>query len=1033
MLSFNNDDNHHPDSPIPSMNKRNLFPSLSPYPKAPTSPFPKKALPSPTTNMLRDFILTPARKVKLAVMSSVIRMRKREKEMRNEKGGVNLTEPISTQISFSRTVTTTGAAASNIAAAITNSIATITTALTPRKTASTVPPSNVITIHSPDVAPPSLYPLLEKYGGAMERDEEMKILIGEIVRFHRDQQKQIIFTHRNGSKGLLMAVSVMTSKNYFGRKKNREWLATMFEFMAGGKDEYLSSIIQWLCKWLTDTHRDVFEEVGRKIGLVKMKKMTAEEAGAMWADANVPIRTAKIIMRHMTNYYGISLQAPMQHIASLGRKSSCVPIKFGEYDYTAEEGKRSTKIEYWTRHLGEYICADMARLIMHKDRVLEGGDSELTYGDIVLVAGSDHGKGASRFVAKLNLLPSSVRRESQDLSKGTRQFDFGKIVCKKESEELLNLVMPDVCAMLKELDEEKLVAVKDSIGHVCTVLIPKDATDLTTATNQHEVVLQYRTNNNQQFKILKSIEHQNINTHYAIWTVISSFSIYFAGDLSFYAMAMGRSGTSGTRCPYCTSNSSQWDESRNAEPPVEADELTMSLLLEYAAEAATAPNATNRNATKGVKCVPMLHIEPNRYCIPILHMEMGLFNAIWKKLLHFIDDNVEKLSIEEIEKRRGLRESMARVKEWQIEFDEYEIKKRDLFTRRVSLNKDKAKKKRLLSTEKKKLSKADSEQQWLLLTSSVKSAQDAFDAVATRHAMTSREHDEIHRSMKGLEGKLKEERKTVVSLKTVCVEMKTKRKLDKNGMDSLVEKACGEIANAHPESYHGGAFNGVSCRRILDNAKEVMDKLGEIAESRRKESVRAIMMRVEGGDSNDTMIMICKEEELTEKISMYTDLLLLMDHAFALIRVVAPLKGEIAQAERAISAFKIQWYKLKLPITPKAHILFKHTVAFMRNTPGGIADKCEDFVEKAHQGGYRLDQLTKTMSGSFKDQQRTQLSRQWLASEPAVQLQTLKVNKESRRKQSKATIAKRLHRVKPKKERRYITRTEVVPRITSEK
>ena len=90
------------------------------------------------------------------------------------------------------------------------------------------------------------------------------------------------------------------------------------------------------------------------------------------------------------------------------------------------------------------------------------------------------------------------------------------------------------------------------------------------------------------------------------------------------------------------------------------------------------------------------------------------------------------------------------------------------------------------------------------------------------------------------------------------------------------------------------------------------------------------------------------------------------------------------------------WRTVELSVTVKAHILFKHVVAQVKQF-GGIADKVEDFVEKAHQDGRNLDELTKRMGTSFQKKQETQLNRQWAATDPGVQRIKQEVSEASRR------------------------------------
>ena len=124
----------------------------------------------------------------------------------------------------------------------------------------------------------------------------------------------------------------------------------------------------------------------------------------------------------------------------------------------------------------------------------------------------------------------------------------------------------------------------------------------------------------------------------------------------------------------------------------------------------------------------------------------------------------------------------------------------------------------------------------------------------------------------------------------------------------------------------------------------------------------------------------------------------MMDSIFALLRRPAPTNEEISQLEEEIPYIKQLWRDNKyLSITPKAHILFSHALAQYKCF-GGVADKVEDFVEKSHQQGKRLQHLTARMhSKSYQQQQILEIGRTWISTAPAVQEQSNKVRTLSKR------------------------------------
>jgi hypothetical protein len=195
------------------------------------------------------------------------------------------------------------------------------------------------------------------------------------------------------------------------------------------------------------------------------------------------------------------------------------------------------------------------------------------------------------------------------------------------------------------------------------------------------------------------------------------------------------------------------------------------------------------------------------------------------------------------------------------------------------------------------------------------------------------------------------------------------------------------IAGIVPQAFHGGAFNGVDCRRFLNEVHDIMDAI-------RKESAERLRKNIE---KHPEQVKITNND-LEEKIDTYTNLFNTMDAVFSLLRTPAPTALEKKQAEESIEVFKTLWLKLEISITVKAHILFDHAMDQL-NKEGGIADRVEDFIEKHHQTIKRLDHLTGTMpSRCFKQQQTAQLQRLHAKNHPRIENQVKKVTEESRRK-----------------------------------
>ena len=80
-------------------------------------------------------------------------------------------------------------------------------------------------------------------------------------------------------------------------------------------------------------------------------------------------------------------------------------------------------------------------------------------------------------------------------------------------------------------------------------------------------------------------------------------------------------------------------------------------------------------------------------------------------------------------------------------------------------------------------------------------------------------------------------------------------------------------------------------------------------------------------------------------------------------------------------------------------MLFTHTIIQVKKY-NGISDLVEDFIERAHQTGKKLDHLVARVSSQdFRKQELSKIRRQWLANNPLIlqQLNEVKVKRMRRR------------------------------------
>ena len=348
-------------------------------------------------------------------------------------------------------------------------------------------------------------------------------------------------------------------------------------------------------------------------------------------------------------------------------------------------------------------------------------------------------------------------------------------------------------------------------------------------------------------------------------------------------------------------------------------------------------DAKKKPDTKGVVMQPLLNIEPKHYIVPILHLLIGLVNKAWTSMGHFLDEFVENISLDE-----------AKIKDEKIEIENviaYLNDEIDIYTVTKIIALEEAGETDMNNSEAKELYK---------------------DSLSI---------------LKTLSGQKKKESKKLKTVKLKLELEQQKRAGNVNGIDNLLLGFL-EERNIKKQHFHGGSMNGVCCRRLLDNVDVIFENIQSMVKD-----------KIAKKDENNKQNI----ELLFGVIDTFKDLFECMDIVFSKLRILDPSEVEIKEIGKAIKVLEGLWKKLDLNITPKMHILTCHTLDQVIMF-GGIADKVEDFVEKAHQIGKKLDHLVSRMSSqSFRQQELVKIRRQWLTSDPLVSNQLSTIQKQRKR------------------------------------
>ena len=426
----------------------------------------------------------------------------------------------------------------------------------------------------------------------------------------------------------------------------------------------------------------------------------------------------------------------------------------------------------WTCNPSELIEADMSRLLISDGVTIDSlplfaYESKIFPNNskgIVCIIGSDHGGGSSKYLIRLNYLPSSARRKESRIDHGTRTLQFAEVKCKKDTHQIQAQIAPTVNESVTKLEQSKLIGIFFNDQNIICKIIPYLSVNMAIESTSTGTFLTYdHLNETKKLKLTTEV----FQIPPLIWTVIPQFRIVISGDLSFFATATGRDGRSHCRCPYCDLSQSEWKK-RNTKGKT--------MTLDYISHLADIHKSNSKTDTKGVIMPPQLNVQPSMYIVPLLHLMIGLVNKVWYSMLYFNDEFVETIGSVE-----------ASIKD-QIEVLNEELQYIDEHIEIHTLNKIGA-------------------------SAEINTNTDAL-----------RMYVESCSLLKELKEKKKECNKILREAKSNLKAEREKRDGDEMSIEQIMYDIL-EESKIKKQYFHGGTLNGVSCRRLLDNVDPIFQKI----------------------------------------------------------------------------------------------------------------------------------------------------------------------------------------------------------------
>ena len=141
-----------------------------------------------------------------------------------------------------------------------------------------------------------------------------------------------------------------------------------------------------------------------------------------------------------------------------------------------------------------------------------------------------------------------------------------------------------------------------------------------------------------------------------------------------------------------------------------------------------------------------------------------------------------------------------------------------------------------------------------------------------------------------------------------------------------------------------------------------------------------------------------------EKFEIIAEVLEIADVVFSQCNILAPTDIELADLEDSISLFEAKWYKACLPVTPKAHLTFKHLLVDIRKY-NGLGDKQEQELERRHQIQKKWSNRLRNMRDKTKALS-LQYAYEWTNTHPRVERILAKVSMPTRKRKGQVLTLK---------------------------
>ena len=686
-------------------------------------------------------------------------------------------------------------------------------------------------------------------------------------------------------------------------------------------------------------YEDSFVVAADKLGLPMMgKKMPAERAAAMWQEANIGVRAQQAIHKHYNNWFGSKFTVPDGEINELAKD-------------TVELISDSVKLEGIEYH---YWHKDPAEVISHalEPHIQDESDIDLKRlcTSMDLVFGADHGQGSFRSGIRVIVRGENTGKKIDEAR------SCGEIECRKDT---LEIVQATLGPLLNNYLNEIVHYTSEEQEWDGSVTFFRGGNDKKLYVSFKKEPVKRRTEDVEVLKV--------------------PLRMFITGDLAFYAMFLGKDGSSMKWCWLCQLSHMSWQKEGH-----EPGRLwTLEDLM------AEADGRGENKSVKGVKTHPLLDGIPiRRYILPCLHISLGVINRLIKACLDYVNDTLEEIPEDLIRIRDQYFDILIKQKDWKEAAADWDRRNGQTLSSMRLERTQVIKKKKHKSLSQDEIKELENKRQSLSM---------GIQKLVSEKKETGRVLAELSKDLRKLKKNLTLKEKTSTPVWNRPIRSRIEREaLLKNGINR--GKA------------HGRELNGEDCRALAGNRCEAV--FSSIIAVVREEAERLGKISI-----GNKVVAYC--ESIKGSLVLWDSIISqcsVSSENFDGEQQVESMECTIKKAIASIRA-------LKISLGPKFHSVEDHLI-WQLQLYKGFLELREDWVERLHQIGLKDNKRSQRLRDREK---KFAAHSKWeeLSNHMSVKKVQLEVNNASKRNLTTKRPAGSSKTEVEKKRKRQVQRNQV--------